>query len=174
MLVFLNERKKVFDRCDFGVGLVAVPLEVSSLPENLPIPLAFVVGRFCDGVFQHLAFVLPMVAELEYLDALPVDTEREIDLIANVWWWAPPFDELSDELLASLRIEFTERQRGVRFLFCGDRASQRQWRCNPPQAFNPFPSAEHMNGAVVEHPSKQRLVNIYRLNLVHVHLHGMA
>ena len=45
MLVFLNERKKVFDRCDFGVGLVAGPLEVSSLPENLPIPLAFVVGR---------------------------------------------------------------------------------------------------------------------------------
>jgi hypothetical protein len=115
-----------------------------------------------------------MAADFEYLDALSVDTERKIKLSANMWWWAPLFDELSDELLASLRIEFTERQRGVRFLFCGDRASQGERRCNPPQAFNPFSSAEHMNGAVVEHPSKQRLVNIYRLNLVHVHLHGMA
>jgi hypothetical protein len=52
-------------------------------------------------------------------------------------WWAPPFNELGDQFLASLRIEFTERQRGVRFLFCSDRVSQRQWRCNPPQAFNP-------------------------------------
>jgi hypothetical protein len=35
-------------------------------------------------VFQHLAFVLPMAADLEYLDALPVDTEREIKLGANM------------------------------------------------------------------------------------------
>jgi hypothetical protein len=136
--------------------------------------LALVVCRLGDWLFQLLAFVTPVAADFEYLDALSVDTVRKIKLSANMWGWAPPFNELGDQLLASLRIEFTERQRGVRFLFCSDRVSQRQWRCNPPQAFNPFPSAEHMNGAVVEHPSKQRLVNIYRLNLVHVHLHGMA
>ena len=115
-----------------------------------------------------------MAADFEYLDALIKHSEREIDLIANVWRRSPTLDECSDELLASLRIEFTECQRGVRFLFCSDRVSQRQWRCNPPQAFNPFPSAEHMNSAVVEHPPKQRLVNIHRLDLVHVHFRGMA
>src|ERR1019366_2522022 len=60
------------------------------------------------------------------------------------------------------------------FLFCGDRVPQCQRRCNPPQAFNPFPSAEHMDSAVVEQPPEYRLINIHGLGLVHVHLHGMA
>jgi hypothetical protein len=151
-----------------------VPLEVSPALENLPVSFALIVSRLGERVFQKLAFILPMAADFEYLDALPVDTERKIKLGANMWWWAPPFDELGDQLLASLCFEFTERQRGVRFLFCSDRVSQCQRRCDSMQAFNPFPSAEHMNSAVVEHPPKQRLVNIHRLDLVHVHFRGMA
>jgi hypothetical protein len=30
-----------------------------------------------------------MAADFEYLDALPVDTERKIKLGANMRWWAP-------------------------------------------------------------------------------------
>src|SRR5476649_428025 len=31
-----------------------------------------------------------------------------------------------------------------------------------------------MNGAVVKQPAEQRLVHVHRLNLVHVHFHGVA
>jgi len=109
MLVFLNECEKVFDRVDLGVGLVAVPLKVSPLPEDLPISFALVVSRLGDGVLQNLAFVVLLGADFEDLDALPMRPEREIKLGANMHWRAPAFDELGDERLAPLLFEFAER-----------------------------------------------------------------
>jgi hypothetical protein len=50
-----------------------------------------------------------MAADFEDLDALRLHAERKIKLGADVRWRASPFDELSDQLLASLGFEFTER-----------------------------------------------------------------
>jgi hypothetical protein len=60
-------------------------------------------------VFLHLTLVSPVGADFEYLDALPIDTECKINLGTDTRRWSSLFYELDDQLLASLRIEFTER-----------------------------------------------------------------
>jgi len=60
-------------------------------------------------VFLRLTLVSPVGADFEYLDALPIDTECKINLGTDMRRWSSLFYELDDQLLASLRIEFTER-----------------------------------------------------------------
>jgi hypothetical protein len=47
-----------------------------------------------------------MGAYLVYLDALPNDAEREVNLVADMRRRSPFLDEFRDELLATLYFEF--------------------------------------------------------------------
>ncbi len=60
-------------------------------------------------MFSQLGFVSPIGADLEYLNALLIDTGGEINVGTDMRRWSPLFDELGDQLLASLCFEFTER-----------------------------------------------------------------
>jgi hypothetical protein len=76
MFVLLDNIQESFNRWHGQIRLVAVPLEVRSLPEDLPIASALVVGRLGYGAFDLLGGIFPMGADLEDLDALVLDAER--------------------------------------------------------------------------------------------------
>jgi hypothetical protein len=103
MLVFFDDLKEFFDRGCFRVRLVTVPFLVSPLPKHLPIFLALVVGSL--RMFDRLAFFTPMSSNLVYLDALTGDTERKVNLGAEMCWRPPFLDEFGDHLLATLYFE---------------------------------------------------------------------
>jgi hypothetical protein len=75
IFVSLNKREKIVDSRHYAIGLVAMPFQISPLPENLPAPGSFIVCRLCDRALDSLGLISPMAADFEYLNALPVDTE---------------------------------------------------------------------------------------------------
>lgn len=105
MFVLLDDIQEAFNRWYRQVRLVAVPFEVGSPPEDLPIAGALVVSCFGYGTFDLPGCIFPVGADLVNLDTLILDSERQVDLGADVWRWSPPLDEFSDELLAPFDFE---------------------------------------------------------------------
>ena len=85
VLVVLNDIQKFFDRSNYGIWLIAVPFHIGTLPKDLPIESALVVGRLGDGLFERLGFISPVRTDFEYLDALSADTECKVKLCTNMW-----------------------------------------------------------------------------------------
>ena len=101
MVVFLDDIQKFLNRHSFQVRFIAVPFQIGSLPEDFPIPSAFVVGRFRNRMFDLLACVFPMSTDFEYFDALSVDPKSKVNLAANVRWRSPPLYEFGNKLLSA-------------------------------------------------------------------------
>jgi hypothetical protein len=102
VVVVLNDIQEFLDRCDFRTGLITMPFQVGTLPENLPIEFALIVGRLGNRMFEDPGFVRPMRTEFKYLDALSVYAERKINFGTKMWRRSPLLDEFGDELLAAL------------------------------------------------------------------------
>jgi hypothetical protein len=84
MLVFLNERKKFVKRCNAWVWLVAMPLQIGSLPENFPDTLTLNKGGPCDWVFNLLVWLSPGGVNLKNLNTLLLNTKGKIEFISDV------------------------------------------------------------------------------------------
>ena len=83
-----------------------------SLPVVLPVFLALVVRRFRNSMFNRLAFVSPMGADLIDFNALPNNVECKINLFADMRRRSSFLYEFRNELLATFDFEFRERHDG--------------------------------------------------------------
>lgn len=62
--VLSNELEEFFNRSRSWMRRITVPLQVGSLPIDLPVLLGLVVGRFRDRMLDQSVSVLPMGSDL--------------------------------------------------------------------------------------------------------------
>jgi hypothetical protein len=62
-------------------------------------------------MFDGIAFARPMRTYLEYLDALPVYAECEINVFTETWRWSTPLNEFGHQFLAPFDFKFGEHHR---------------------------------------------------------------
>lgn len=104
----MHHVEKSFQRMDFGVGFVPMPLEVPAHPEDPPsIPRSYKAG-LCNRRLHLLRLVLPVRPDFEDLDTLTADAVADVQLVANVLGWAAVFEELRERLLAPLKFKLRE------------------------------------------------------------------
>src|SRR5258706_7635722 len=101
VFISINDVEKRFERVHFEVGLVSMPLEVSAHPEDPPAVPCSNEGCLGDGRFHLLGFVLPVRTNLEDLHAVAIYAIADIELLANVLWWAASLEKLRKRLLAA-------------------------------------------------------------------------
>ena len=71
-------REKLFYRINFGDRLIAVPLQVGSLPIHLPDASPFDVGGSGYRLLDLFVLVFPPRPNLKCLDALPTNSISEV------------------------------------------------------------------------------------------------
>ncbi|MGZ5096298.1 MAG: hypothetical protein ACXWCH_34750 [Burkholderiales bacterium] len=109
VFVVLNDIQKFLNRCHGRHRLITVPFEIGAPPQDLPIEFALVVGCLGKGLFERLAFIPPVRTQLEYLDALPADTECKVNFRTEMRRRSPLFNEFGDQLFAALNFKLRER-----------------------------------------------------------------
>src|SRR5438093_13181801 len=100
VFISVDDVEEGFERVHFGIRFVPMPLEVSAHPEDSPAVRCSDEGCLGDRRFHLLGFVLPVRTNLEDLDAVAIDAIADIELLANVLWWAASFEKLCERLLA--------------------------------------------------------------------------
>ena len=63
-------------------------------------------------MFPQVGVLPPVRSDLENLDALPGDTECQIDLVTDMRSGSPPFDECGYQLFTTLGVEFSQCHSG--------------------------------------------------------------
>ena len=104
-----QQREEVFDRIDLRVRLIAAPLQITTLPKDLPISFSFVKRRLCYAMFNGFAFARPMRSYLEYLNALLLHPKCKINALAKAWRRSTLLNELGHHCLAPVEVKFRER-----------------------------------------------------------------
>jgi len=85
-----------------------VPFPVCAPPKDAPCLLAFVVGCLGDRLLELLRIVLPRWPNFEELYALTFDSEREIELVAEMSWSSMLRRKARSELLVPLGFELAD------------------------------------------------------------------
>src|SRR5690606_18474256 len=84
VLVVLHEREKLVDRVHLWPRFVAVPLEISSLPEHAPMLMRPYISRLGNGKLGHLSWLpMPLRTHLEEQHTLTLDAVGHVDLITD-------------------------------------------------------------------------------------------
>ena len=96
MGVLLDDQEEIVDSIDFGAGLIAVPLQICTLPQDPPIAFVLVERRLCDAMFNGLASSRPMRTYLKYLDTFRLHPKCEINVLAEVYRRSTPFNEVGN------------------------------------------------------------------------------
>jgi len=83
--ILRHQRSELIDPIHLRPGLIAVPLQIATLPEHSPDAARPHVGCLRHGRFVFLAGrSAPGGADLENLNALPSDAEAEVQLLTNL------------------------------------------------------------------------------------------
>jgi hypothetical protein len=90
------------------VRLVGVPLQIAAHPVQKP---RFFGANKLHSRYWGVAncrFVLPIWTDLEYVDSLTAYRITDIDLRANVFWWASLLQEPDQRFLIDSALEVVE------------------------------------------------------------------
>ena len=81
----IDEFQECLQGWNIRLGIVAVPLEVGSLPVHPPGLPCFHERGLRNCLLELFTRVAPERTNLEYLDALPLQSIPEIKLFAKMW-----------------------------------------------------------------------------------------
>jgi hypothetical protein len=109
VLVFLYNDQKLFKILDLGIWLVAMPLQIRSLPIDFPHGLGFYISRFGKRKLHFLTgLASPNLSDLNHFDTLSYNPTTEINFGSDVWWWSSTIQVPLDYLLTPFCFEFTD------------------------------------------------------------------
>jgi hypothetical protein len=108
MRIRLHQIQEFLDGANGRGGGIGVPFEVRPHPEHFPYASRPYKGRFGHGVLHNLVWSLPRWANLKYLDALPVNTEADVELRPDVRRRSSFLDVASYDSLDPLCFNFVE------------------------------------------------------------------
>lgn len=108
VFISMNHIEECFERMNFQIRLVPVPLEIPAHPEDFPSIPGSHEGRFGNRGFHLLRLVLPVRPDLEDFDALAADAIANVQLTTNVLGWTTLFKEVGKSLPAPLKFDLRE------------------------------------------------------------------
>ena len=114
VLITLTNGQRLFQRFYLWIGLITMPLEVSSKPVELPSVAALDKGRFEYSVLGDFAGLSPPRGpDLEEFDALTRESKRDIQFFANVRRRPSLFYVRVYDFLVALQFYFAKRHDSV-------------------------------------------------------------
>ena len=115
MFVLVDDRQKFIDGGHGKSGLVAVPLEVGTLPEYLPQILGPDVRRLGDRIFSNDSSVIPLRTYFKNFDTPFGQAVPNIQVGTNIDRWAALGEKAVQGLFNSLLLDIVECHRSRLF-----------------------------------------------------------